>query len=311
MILVGCSAISLFLTRQREEMLVIGNSKQRGLALLAIAVGIAFPATRVHGALALYSTMDDIDIVGTAVQDETFPAEDGVLQPNVTTGIAGQIGQAIDANTTGTAASVSYGNVLNPGSTDMTAMLWFNADSVKSQFLARKGNSGSGDEGWSLSLESRNSGEFLRVFGRVNATGVASNADRALLLKDFDSNTSTGVWHHVALVMHAAGSIELFVDGSTAGITPNVWGDTFTVDANGISNTSSLLLGVGTGSGTDIKMDDFSIFNEALSAESIATIYGNGLNGIGANVPEPSALIAMLCGVGFTVIVGRRRIASC
>jgi hypothetical protein len=204
-------------------------------------------------------------------------------------GATGRIGQAIDANTIGSAAAVDYGDVLDPGPNDMTAMLWFNADSVLSQTLARKGNGASQDEGWSISLESRNSGAFLRVYGRVNATGQGTNDDRALLLKDFTSETSTNAWRHVAMVIHGAGSIEFFVDGSNDDVVSNVWGSTFNTEPNGISNTSKLLLGLGIGgNGTDVKFDEFAIYDSALSAGDIAQIYADGLNGIGISVPDAS-----------------------
>jgi hypothetical protein len=239
--------------------------------------------------LVLLNTMDDADIDGTTLLDKTTPAENGTLLTDVFGGATGRIGQAIDANTIGSAAAVDYGDVLDPGPNDMTAMLWFNADSVLSQTLARKGNGASQDEGWSISLESRNSGAFLRVYGRVNATGQGTNDDRALLLKDFTSETSTNAWRHVAMVIHGAGSIEFFVDGSNDDVVSNVWGSTFNTEPNGISNTSKLLLGLGIGgNGTDVKFDEFAIYDSALSAGDIAQIYADGLNGIGISVPDAS-----------------------
>jgi len=266
-------------------------------ALLALT-----PATR--AGIVLLSTMDSADIIGTTVHDNTSPAEHGALQSNVATGVTGRIGQAIDASTPGTAASVSYGNVHTPGTGDMTVSIWFHADTVRSQVLARKGNAASGDEGWSLQLESRNSGEFLRVFGRANATGLATNDDRALLFLDLTPTASTGQWHHAALVIHGSGSIELYVNGADAGVAANVWGSTFNTDANGIGTGASLLVGLGIGSGTDMKLDDFAIFDEALDAAAIATIYQNGLSGIGVAVPEPASL--GLLALGATAMLRRR-----
>jgi hypothetical protein len=216
-----------------SEVMVTGYMNQWGSGsrywLLVLAAFTSL-STAAEAKIVLLSTMDDADVVGTSVLDKTAPAENGALQLDVFTGAAGQIGQALDAHTIGGAAAVSYGDVLDPGSSDMTAMVWFNANSVLSQFLVRKGNAASPNEGWSISLESRNGGEFLRVFGRVNATGGSTNEDRALLLKDFTSENSTSTWHHAALVIHGAGSIEFFVDGSNADVTTNVWGDTFTTE---------------------------------------------------------------------------------
>jgi hypothetical protein len=91
------------------------------------------------------------------------------------------------------------------------------------------------------------------------------------------------------LVIHGAGSIDFFVDGSNDDVVSNVWGNTFNTEPNGISNTSKLLLGLGIGGGgTDVKFDEFAIYDSALSAADIAQIYADGLNGIGISVPGAS-----------------------
>ena len=251
--------------------------------------------------LMLHSTMNDVDVAATQALDVTLPAYNGQLRTDgtVSAGTPGQIGQALDVNVTGTAAAVDYGDVLNVGTGVQTISMWFNADSVKTQFLARKGNSVSSERGWSIFLEDVGDGQH-RVSFRVNAVGGSTNTARAVLLQELTPEASTGAWHHVAMVVDAEhGELRAYVDGEDANLVSNAWGDMFETGVAGVKTSSPLLLGVGAGQGADLKIDDFAIFGAELTPDAIHRLYENGLNGVGVEATGLPVLSGDLDGDGY------------
>lgn len=105
-----------------------------------------------------------------------------------------------------------------------------------------------------------------------------------------------GLWHHVAVATSAAGTT-LYMDGNVEGTSP--YGSdpaTFTTNMNnfavnfGANNDNSAVLqweyaGL---------IDEFSIYDYALSADDIAYIAANP----GAVVPEPAGLMLLAVGIG-------------
>ncbi len=270
---------------------------------------LAWAGSSAQAGLVLHSTLDNVDISGLTVLDLASPAENGTLRDDgtVTTGVAGQIGEAINAQTTGSAAAVNYEDVLDVGSGVQTISLWFNGTDVvtKDQYLVRKGNASSGNVGWSILLDDRlpQTGESqYQVTFRANAVGGSTNDARGIALILLSAEDSVNTWNHIAMVLDTVnGTITGYVNGSSAGTTTNSWGLTFT--PGDMSSTDSLLLGTGTSNGTSIMIDDFAIFDEALSANDIEAIYTNGLNGIA--VPEPATL--SLAAAGLVLLLRRSR----
>ncbi len=275
-----------------------------------IATGAAALAITLSGAasqaeLVLYSPLDNDTIDSLTVQDLAGNPENGTLRDDgtVTTGVTGQIGEAINCQVTGGAASVDYGDVHRVGSGVQTIMLWFNATSVpsKDQTLARKGNNSSGDEGWSIWLDdiyNITGQDQYRVTFRVNAIGEGTNEAKATSLFVLDAEESIGTWHHVAMVLDTVnGTVTGYLNGSNEGEATNPWGLTFTPGNMDVG--AALLLGKGITSGTSSMIDDFAIFDEALTAQQIQDIYNDGLNGIGLDAYLPNVLEGDLNDDGF------------
>lgn len=276
------------------------------LASCCAASVLAWSGATAQAGLVLHSSMDNADISGTTVFDSAAPAEDGTLRNDgtVTTGATGQIGEAIDAETTGSAAALDYGDVLDVGSGVQTISVWFNGTGVtKDQYLARKGNTSSGAIGWSIFLDDRlpqtGQSQYQATF-RANATGGTANADKAVALILLSPEDSVNTWIHLAMVVDSInGTVTGYVNGSSAGTTTNAWGTTFT--PGNMSSSASLLLGTGTSAGTNTLIDDFAIFDHGLSPAEVQDIYTNGLAGIA--VPEPATLC--LAATGLVLLVRR------
>ncbi len=250
--------------------------------------------------LMLHSTMNAADISGDSVHDVTSPSYHGTMRTDGTvTAAPGLIGDAMDISVTDSNAAVNYGDVLDAGLGVQTISLWFNADEVKTQFIARKGNISSGQAGWSIFLEDLGDGTQRLIF-RANAVGGFTDAARGILLKDLSLEESTGTWLHVAMVIDAAtGTLKAYINGEDTGLTSNAWGDTFTPNPDGMNNAASLMLGIGAGQGADMQIDDFAIFSAELTQDAIRRIYANGLNGIGVEAMGMPVLAGDLDGDGY------------
>lgn len=273
----------------------------------AAAMGLFVTPTAAEADLVLHSSMDNADISGTTVADLVAPATDGELLSGASPGAVGQIGQAMDASVSGSAASVNYGDVLDVGTGLQTISLWFKPQSIATQYLIRKGNTSSSAVGWSVFLEDRGNGVH-RVVARANAAGGGGNGPRGILYQDLTTEASVDAWHHVALIIDASsdgdGTLTAYLDGSAAEFDTNAWGSTFTLDDDGVATSSQLLLGVGAGGGTDVLLDDVAIFDHALTADEVLAVYNNGLAGV--PVPEPVSAV-LLATAGLLLLPRRRR----
>ena len=282
-------------------------TRRGGICLEAcvLTATAALLASSASAELVLYSPLDNDTISGLTAQDIAGTPENGLLRDDgtVTTGVTGQIGEAIDAEVTGSAASVAYGDVHDVGSGSQTIMLWYNGTSVpsKDQYLARKGNTASGDIGWSIFLDdifNLTGVDQYRVSFRVNAVGGYTNEARAVSLFVVPAEETINTWHHVAFVMDTVnGTLTGYVDGTNTGETTNPWGLSFT--PGNMNTTSQILLGAGTTAGTSTLIDDFAVFDEALTAQQIQDIYNDGLNHVGLDAFLPQDLPGDLNGDGY------------
>jgi hypothetical protein len=192
----------------------------------------------------------------------------------------------------------------NPGIESFSVSFWFKADSVAiaAQFLASKGNAGSGDVGWSMWLANNSlhvrgqqvGGASGDRFGQVAAGAVTANE-----------------WHHVVMVVDRESNvIRGYLNGSNEGFVAGGGGavvDTL-VAGSSINNTLPLLLGrrSTTGAAFGGSIDDFAIWNRALTPAEVSQIHAAGLEGIDlAAIPEPSSLIVAV--LGFVSLLGCRR----
>lgn len=242
----------------------------------------------------LHTTLDTADISGSTVLDLAGTSEDGTLVGAGVTNPAGQMGEALGFPGADT-DHVDYGDVLDPGDGSYTVSLWFNASDVTTtQFLAGKGNAASGDVGWSLFVED---GELIVRGQQTNA--LASQR----FGQHIPGTIATSTWHHAALVIDRnAQTVRGYLDGSNAGWLTGGGGalvDTL-VPGLSIANGESILLArrATTGAPFTGLIDDFAIFNRALTSGQVATLHANGLLGDDASTLGP------LSGCGDGVIEG-------
>jgi hypothetical protein len=126
----------------------------------------------------------------------------------------------------------------------------------------------------------------------VGYNGVADNPGKAMILVRQDGGSSyanviggsvnDGQWHHVAVVRGSGSTIELFLDGVSQGTASDTQsGGAITTDLRAMGSERRW---VNDGYGTSDQrylagtIDDVHIYNRALSAGEIATLYsGNQL----------------------------------
>jgi len=254
--------------------------------------------------LRLHATGDTRDVVGTTVFDTAGIPQNGTVQ-GIVGNPAGILGQALsfsgnDAN------YVNFSDVMDPGADSLSVSFWFNANDVTTavpQVMVGKGNSFSGDAGWTMWKQD----DTLVVRGR-SSTGSGELRFAQQLI---DSGIGAGEWHHLAMVIDRDSNTILgYLDGSNEGWIAGGGGATSDSIVGGsvIDTTNSLFVGRRWGAGAPFPgtIDDLAIWDRALSASEIGYLYSKGLQGFNAaTVPEPSTWALMA--LGLLGIVGLRR----
>lgn len=173
----------------------------------------------------------------------------------------------------GTEERVDYGDILNPGTGSYTVSAWFNVvtSAGAAQGVAFKGNSSSGVEGWGIFIEN----------GKIYVRGCYENGNT-------DTRIQTGIpvtggeWHHVALVLDAdAGTLTAYLDGLGSGAAgdsngwaPGYTGVTFPVGVDFMTEDPLVIGNRPTlGAGLYGMMDDFAVWDRALSEQEILDIF--------------------------------------
>ena len=117
------------------------------------------------------------------------------------------------------------------------------------------------------------------MYLRCDSGGINDNAHKAALQY---AGIETGKWYHVVLVLDRNGNkLRGYVNGSTNGVAPVWYTDTFTSDP--IGSSYNLAFGIrNSDNGYEWKgwMDDVAIWKRAISATEVADIYDKGLHGL-------------------------------
>ncbi|HBO43169.1 MAG TPA: hypothetical protein DD670_04390, partial [Planctomycetaceae bacterium] len=187
---------------------------------------------------------------------------------------------------------INYGDVLDPMSDSYTVAMWFKLDDTgMNQTLMSKGtNTSSGDEGWAVIYLASSDALLVRGNDDVDEVTDKKMAVRTALTVGDDQ------WHHVALVIdQQTGLFEAYLDGLGSGATGDANGwvpdldDEFLPAINFPPGTvfdspQPLLLGhngdTATGGNSSPmvgRLDDFAVWNRALSAAEIMGIYDGTL----------------------------------
>jgi len=186
--------------------------------------------------------------------------------------------------------------------------LWFKPQRISGvQFLASKWNASSSDVGWSIWLD----GDDLQVRGQQ--VGGGEN-DR------FGQRVSDAIqadqWYHVAMVIdRQSNTIRGYLNGSNQGWQTGGGGavtDSL-IPGSSITWAYPLLLGRRGTDGAAYQgwIDDFAIWDRALSPKEIQYLYTKGLQGFNAAmVPEPVSVVLLVFGLaGWLAAVWRRKAA--
>ena len=214
---------------------------------------------------------------GTA-NDKSGNGNNGTLVSNPGV-VAGKVGFGLSLD--GGSQYVNLGNVLNPGTGDLSVFAWVKTTQVGgfNMIVSKRNSSGSTNPGYQLFQNSSgaisftfNDGNSARV--RVDSTGPRIN---------------DGNWHSVGVVFSRSGNGVMYVDGAAA---PGGSGS-ITSQSGNVTNSLPLRFGVEdqTGSGFfwNGLIDEVRIYTRALSAQEALSIFTGTVPG-SAN-PTPLAIV--------------------
>ncbi len=170
---------------------------------------------------------------------------------------AGKISNAadfIEANSESLSATVGSAFQYT-GSNNLSVSLWFNTDSVTGV------NTIFGN--WSATASQRS---YILYLNGSTLTFAARDNTATPVTK---TSIATGTWYHVVLTMNSSNTIEMFVDGVSAGT-----GTAGSVAGNG----TTLRLGNNEGASNfyDGRIDEVVIWSKILSSTEISDLYNSG-----------------------------------
>ena len=193
--------------------------------------------------------------LGTDFLDSTGNGNNGVAHGNIVYGVGGQNNSnGITLNGTD-----SYVDVGNPDSLKLqyfTATAWIKYTHTNGSFIFSHGNN-SGGSGWGINIDD---------------TGFGFDDAWIHQLFFYNVNIHDGAWHQVGIYRDTNNNVGLILDGQI--VAQGNYANTF-----GFSN-----LQIGARGGGNIfngSIDQFAVWNRALSTTEIKEIYNGGINGIG------------------------------
>jgi MYXO-CTERM domain-containing protein len=278
--------------------------------LLAAAV-LASPAA--HAALIAHYTFDAVDAVnGTTTPDSVaggaFATLNG-LSINSTTGTAKVGAGALEMSGTGTGARTS--NTFAWATDTRTIAFWWKTKLVpdpenpEASIPADTGQGTYVSMGGSGTAPAAANGRFdLRELGNPNTATLRLETQGGGNLINTTPEIDNGNWHLITVVVPSEtatlGDVRAYVNGNTA--TDLFAGNTSAAAINTI--TSALVFGdsVLGGRVPNGYLDDFQLYDEALTTTQIQYLYNNP----GSVVPEPAAAALGLVGVGAFFLRRRR-----
>lgn len=272
------------------------RSKAQTPLLGVIALAAAIPAYSM-GALVSHYNLDD---TSNGIAVDSVSGNDATWQNGTNTNlvnVTGQIGGAASLTDAGGAGANNFFQLSLPqliGANGISISLWINNRNQTSSgyngiFMTRTFN-GATNNSWGLAIENNGNERFD---ARVNGPGIDS-AD-GLLADD-------GNWKHLALVWNGVNSTATqYINGVETATGAAVAGPIAGPDSGpwyiGFDDCC------GNTRDFDGNIDDIMVWDDALSAGQIDTIYQSGL--LGVSIPEPgTSLLGLLGGM---LLLRRRR----
>ena len=182
--------------------------------------------------------------------------------------VAGEVGEAFNFGGVNGYVSVSSSPALNLTNA-LTIEGWIRLNNLNTYyFIATKQPSGTAGNGYSGNLEFRIAPNGYMQLLHQTSTALTFATYVATL------GISTGMWHHVAVTLASGGNVNFYLDGVPAGTSPQQ--GTF-----GITNSQPLRMGTRADGYSYFNglIDELSIYNRALSADEIDSIYLAGAKG--------------------------------
>ena len=167
---------------------------------------------------------------------------------------SGRLGQAIDFD--GSDDYVTYGDVLDVGTSNFTIAAWVKTDVVNSAYHAIATKNANFCPNYQFGLHSSN-----KFFMAYENPGCATDST------SFSANTATaGVWYHLVGVVDRTNGTTLYVDGVAQ--TPDP------AETGSLDNTGTLYIGRHDGGlYWDGVIDDVRIYKRALTADEVWKLY--------------------------------------
>jgi hypothetical protein len=213
--------------------------------------------------LVLYYSFDDV--AGTTVHDSSGNGNDGTLE-NPFSIAAGKVGNALVL--TGTATSGGY-LVMPPailaGSSEMTIATWFKINSTDAPYQRIF------DIGSSPTISSMFLTPTYGTGGPLHFTIRFTLSDGGVTRDDIDGTAiAAAQWYHTAVVIDASGNGRLYLNGAQVGTTTSM-----KFRPSSLGSTPNDWIGKSEFAANpylDGAIDEFRIYNRALSAAEISTL---------------------------------------
>jgi len=263
--------------------------RNRTILVLAVALAMSAFSGQVTAGLVMHYNLDQL--TGTTAPDASGNGNTGTLSGGVsfdTDSVAGQFDKALDFNGTSDYIAVSDGgNLPSPGDS-FTVAHWVKTTDGEGNHVNYNLNS--------LQFSIGNTG----VGGGTFTVGIDSNVsslDRAV----YTDTVSNGSFNHIAVVFESDQVSAVYFNGNpqTATANDNHWlfndAGNFSLMARRQPGTEFPVVGV---------LDDFAIFDTALSEQDVNDVMDLGVAGF---IPEPSSVCLMTLGLLGLIGFGRRR----
>lgn len=281
--------------------------RRRSSISFTVAIGVAFSAVAARAELLVHYTGDYVSGGTTQFLDSSPQGNNGIRDGLTSGTVSPKIGLT-DVSVAGTAQSIDVADA-NPDFdrtySAFTLSVWVNpgaAATNRNRIVAGKGG-GTNNRGWS----------FLRTTAGImtfSYADVATNNYQTIS----SAAISADAWTQVAVTYQAQDFLRLYVNGTlvserTTGVLAAL---------NGV-NTAKFQVG---NRGDDLndantaswagRLDDFGLWDEALTSEQVGRIYTGGQEGLNLQqaliVPEPGSWMITATGLtGVACWVVRRR----
>jgi len=198
-----------------------------------------------------------------------------------TTTAIGKLGQALTFD--GTNDYVTMGDVLDPGTGDLSAFAWIKTTGTVGVVVNKRDGAVATNAGYALHMTTNTLG--FR-FGDGSAARIGVNSTAPVI--------NDGQWHHVGVTFTRTGNGQLYVDGVPA---PGGSGAISAQQGN-VNNAIALSVGSETNVADTFftgPIDDVRVYNRALSAAEVANLYRVG--GAKVNLSQNSKVTSGLVGL--------------